>query len=52
MYIDVFNLYGVKYKYDPNLSVTKMFAYYENDSLFSDAVNYVQSMKDAHQQLI
>ena len=31
IYIDVFNLFGVKWKYDPVLSVQKLYTYYSKE---------------------
>ena len=32
IYISVFKLFGLKWKYDPDLSVTKIYAYYQNNN--------------------
>lgn len=52
IYLDVFNLYDVKCKFDPSLSVTKMFAFYENKPIYLDAMEYIASMKQAHRLML
>lgn len=52
IYIDVFNLFDIKCMHDPSLSVTKMYAFFENKNQYEDAISYVASMREAHNQLL
>lgn len=45
-------MFDVKYKYDPTLSVDKLYAYYKNNLEYMDAMGYIECMAHAHQQMM
>jgi hypothetical protein len=45
-------LFGVKWKYDPNLSVQKIYAHYAQASEFEQARNYIECLQEAHSILL
>lgn len=52
IYTSVFKLFQVQWKYDPNLSVVKMFAYYQNNKKFIQTIKYIEAMQKAHKILL
>ena len=42
----------MKWKYDPNLSIKKMYAYYANEVLYGGTQKYINSMQRAHEVLL
>ena len=52
IYTQTFKLYNLKWKYDPNLSVQKIYAYYANEKQFEAARKYIECLQEAHQTLM
>lgn len=52
IFTQVFRLFEVKWKYDPNLSIQKMYAYYANEFVYGGTQKYVTSMQKAHDVLL
>ena len=52
IYISVFKLFGLKWKYDPDLSVTKIYAYYQNNNDLQKQCVELQKQNQELQKLI
>lgn len=52
IYIDVFKLFDIRWKYDPTLSVQKIYAYYSQPSKFQMVYQYIGCLQQAHQQFL
>lgn len=52
IYISTFKLFEVSWKYDPNLSVQKLYAFFAHDPEFEDTRLYIECLKEAHTQLL
>jgi hypothetical protein len=50
--IQVFKLFDVKWKYDPNLSIEKVKGYYNGNPKYDNALSYIESLHLAHQELL
>ena len=45
----MFKLFGIKWKYDPDLSVTKMYAYYQHST---ELQKLIKDLQQAHEVLL
>ena len=52
IYIKTFKLFGINWKYDANLSVQKIFAYYNNKEEYEGVKNYIECIQKAHETLL
>lgn len=52
IFINVFQLFKVKWKYDPNLSVKKIYSYFNTNPFFKETQKHIICMQKAHDEIL